>query len=180
MQRLLAGVGRPEAQDTFGIFELLAVRQGVDEAISEARQCEGVGQEAETAAAPDAGECQPMGQCGGRLILPQNGQRQQPATDAVAARFHFDLCQQDFPILVTDIGRISDIDRLDGLILQAEPAPFGEVLRQGVVSRSERVPSDNSAFAKLSRMTMVTNSGNGSGAGVCQDGQSLAGAKANQ
>ena len=169
-----ASVGRKRS-DTFGILELPAPREGVDEAIGEARQCKGVGQEAETTAAPDAGECQPVGQCGGRFILPQNGQWQQPATDAVAARFYFDLASTGFrdrssPILVA----FPICDRLDGLILQTEPAPLGEILRQRHRPRSERFASDDSAFAKLSRMTMVTNSGNGSGAGVCQAGQSLA------
>ncbi len=42
------------------------------------------------------------------------------------------------------------------------------------------LPADDRALARSSRRTIVTNSGIGSGAGVCQAGQSLAFASANQ
>ena len=65
--------------------------------IGEFGQREGIGQQADTRAAPNARERKLRRQRAGLLVLPDDRQRQQPAR-GTARRFGLDLRQQQLPV----------------------------------------------------------------------------------
>ena len=127
-----AGLGRPELDDAIAGPDFFAAGESGDDVASEIGERKGVCQKAESAATPHAGQGETSRERRRRFVLPQDAQRKQPARRR-AGGLDFDFTEQNFVWFITDISDIHDPRVLDRLILEAEPSPFGDVLRQSLV-----------------------------------------------
>ena len=111
-----------------------------DEAVGECRQRKSVGQQADAPAAAARAPA-PAGWAAPPTARPPKARQAAAASSCRRLCLHFDLAEQNFAVAVADIGEASDPRRLDFLILQAEPAALGDVLRQYLAFDQRLAPS---------------------------------------
>ena len=159
--------------------EFLAGRRVSDHPVREIGQGECVGQETQSAAAPHAGQSERLRQSGGSLILPEEPSGRNQRVAAAPVVLTSISREQNFVGTVADIDQIGDACGLDRLILEAEPAPLADILRQRFVF-DQFDGCRGKHLRQTVRITSVTNSGSGSAPAYASSACSLAVASANQ
>ncbi len=128
-----------EAQFTRRQGELGPLVEGVEHAMHEAGQGEGIGHQANAAHVPDAGDGQLGRQRAAVLVLfGEEAQRQRITLLALGVRHHH-FAEHHRQLGGIDLGGVVQTHAGDGLVLGTEPAALGQIDRQHLFEDATRL-----------------------------------------
>lgn len=102
------------------------VAQPLDDRCAELFQREGIGHESDLRPTAYAGQRQLLRQCGAKVSLVEEAQRQLIEI-AAPGRFDTEFAQKHRPVGIAERHAVVDANRLDRHVLSSEPATLGQV-----------------------------------------------------